>query len=183
MLIRNSDTRYGLVSQLLHWVMAVLILLQFTWAWRIQQLGIGRERYEMVNQHKSIGLTILALLIIRLLWRYFNPPPDPVSMPLWQQRAMQWVHGLIYLLLLALPPVGWAMSSAAGFVVSWFDVFDLPALVAQDDALKELLRDIHAFLAWTLAVLVLGHIGAALHHHFLRRDDSLLRMLPTRRRR
>lgn len=162
--------------------MAALILLQFTWAWRIQQLETGRQRYDLVNEHKSIGLTILAFLLARLLWRWFNPPPPAVAMPHWQRRAMQWVHGLIYLLLLLLPPIGWAMSSAAGFVVSWFDVFDLPPLVAQDDALKDRLRDIHAFLAWTLALLVTGHIGAALYHHFIKRDQTLLRMLPGRQR-
>lgn len=180
MLIRNSAKQYGLVSQILHWLMAVLIMLQFIWAWRFEQLGIGRERYELVNQHKSIGLTILTLLLIRLLWRSFNPPPPSVAMPLWQQQAMRTVHGLIYLLLLIIPPIGWAMSSAGGFVVSWFDVVDLPALTAQNDALKESLRDLHAALAWTLAVLITGHIAAALHHHFVQKDDTLKRMLPGR---
>lgn len=178
--LTNSQSRYGLVSQSLHWLMAVLIVMQFTWAWRIQQLDLGRLRYELVNQHKSIGLTIFAFLMLRLFWRWFNPPPPPVSMPRWQQKAMHWVHGLIYLLLLLLPPIGWAMSSAAGFVVSWFDIVDLPALVSQDDALKDRLRDIHALLAWSLAVLVSGHIAVALYHHFVLRDQTLRRMLPGR---
>lgn len=181
-LLSNSDNHYGLISQFLHWLMAGLILLQFSWAWRIQQLDLGRLRYELVNQHKSIGLTIFALLLFRLFWRWFNPPPAAVAMPRWQQRMMHWVHGLIYLLLFMLPLAGWAMSSAAGFVVSWFDVFDLPAVVSQDDALKDRLRDIHALLAWTLALLVTGHIAAALYHHFIQRDQTLMRMLPGRGR-
>ncbi len=81
-----------------------------------------------------------------------------------------------------LPVVGWAMSSAAGFVVSWFDVFDLPALLEQNDPLKERLLTLHAILAWSLAVIVLGHSLAALHHHLVLKDEVLWRMLPGKRK-
>jgi len=175
---KNTASFYGLISQFFHWFMALLILLQFAWAWRIEQLGLGRARYELVNQHKSIGLTVFMLVVLRLAWRFYSPAPAlPSTMTLWQQKCSRWVHACIYLLLLSLPIVGWAMSSAAGFVVSWVNVFDLPALMSQDDALKTVLMAIHTTLAWTLALLVTGHILAALHHHFIKKDEVLRRML------
>ncbi|MCX4186889.1 cytochrome b [Methylophaga sp. OBS4] len=181
--LKNDNRVYGLISQLLHWIVAALIIMQFIWAWRILQLGLGRQRYDLVNEHKSIGLTILALVLLRLIWRYFNPPPPlPTTMPPWQRRLALVTHYVIYGLLLVIPPVGWAMSSAAGFVVSWFDVFDLPALVAQDDALKEALKTLHVTLALALGALVIGHAAVAVHHHFVRKDDILKRMLPLWRR-
>lgn len=183
MILKNTASRYGFISQFFHWLMALLIVMQFIWAWRIDQLGLGRERYELVNQHKSIGLTLLGLLCLRLAWRWLSPPPPlPDHMSYRQQQAARWVHGLIYLLLVMLPVVGWAMSSAAGFVVSWFDVFDLPALLEQNDPLKERLLTLHAILAWSLAVIVLGHSLAALHHHLVLKDEVLWRMLPGKRK-
>lgn len=157
--------------------------MQFVWAWRIEQLGLGRARYDLVNQHKSIGLTILGLLLLRLLWRSFNPPPLLPPMPVWQRRSRFGVQSGIYLLLILLPPVGWAMSSAAGFVVSWFDLFDLPALLEQDDAMKDSLKTLHAVLAALLAILVSVHVLAALYHHFKLKDDVLRSMLPGRQKR
>ncbi len=80
MILKNTASRYGFISQFFHWLMALLIVMQFIWAWRIDQLGLGRERYELVNQHKSIGLTLLGLLCLRLAWRWLSPPP-PLARP------------------------------------------------------------------------------------------------------
>lgn len=182
MQIRDSTTRYGVISQFLHWLMALLIGLQFIWAWRFLQLGIGRERYELVNQHKSIGITVLLLVLVRIVWRKFNTKPTPVSMPDKQQLAMRFVHRTIYALLVVLPPLGWAMSSAGGFTVNWFDLMQLPALLEQNDAHKTLLRSIHATCAWLLWALLVGHIMMAGYHHFYLKDGLLWRMLPSRKR-
>lgn len=176
---KNTASQYGLISQFFHWSVAFIITLQFVWAWRIEQLGLGRARYELVNEHKSMGLTIFMLVVLRLLWRFYHaPPPLPEQIPYWQQQSSRWVHGFLYALLLCLPLVGWAMSSAAGFVVSWFNLIDLPALMSQNEVLKERLMDLHALLAWSLALLVTGHILMALHHHFVKKDEVLRRMLP-----
>lgn len=178
MQIRDSNARYGFISQFLHWLMALLIGLQFVWAWRFLQLGIGRERYELVNQHKSIGITLLLLVFLRIVWRQFNIKPTPVSMSDKQKQAMKLVHRLIYVLLVVIPPLGWAMSSAGGFTVNWFDLMQLPALLEQNDAHKTLLRSIHATFAWLLFVLLGGHILMAGYHHFYLKDGLLWRMLP-----
>lgn len=175
----NTERAYGAVSQALHWLVVALVVMQFVWAWRIQQLGLGRQRFDLVNEHKSIGLTILALVLLRLVWRYISPPPPfPASMPLWERQAAAIIHGLLYALLLALPLVGWAMSSAAGYGASWFGLVHLPDLVAQDQDLMDRLQWLHAVLAWTLVLLVAGHVLAALRHQFVKKDDVLRRMLP-----
>lgn len=182
MQIRDSNAGYGFISQLLHWLMALLIGLQFIWAWRFLQLGIGRERYELVNQHKSIGITLLLLILLRIIWRQFNRKPRPVSMSDRQKQAMKHVHRSMYVLLVVIPPLGWAMSSAGGFSVNWFDLMQLPALLEQNDAHKTLLRSMHATSAWLLGVLVVGHILMAGHHHFYLKDGLLWRMLPRLKR-
>lgn len=179
MKFKNSQHQYGLISQFLHWSVVLLIFMQFIWAWRIEQLGLGRQRYDLVNQHKSIGITILILVLCRLLWRLFNVTPI-YSPPLNARERIisRYVHMLLYSLLLLIPLTGWLMSSAAGFVVSWFGWIDLPSLIAQDDNLKKLFKLIHAILAWTMGAVVLLHITAALYHHFIKRDNTMKRMLP-----
>ncbi len=177
--LRNSDEAYGLVSKAFHWAVAGLVLLQFIWAWRIQQLGFGRERFDLVNQHKSIGLTILGLVVLRLVWRYFNPPPPlPAGMPAWERRAAGITHGLFYVLLLIIPLAGWAMSSAAGYGASWFGLIHLPDPVEQNQALMDGLQWVHRLLAWLLAALVVVHVLAALRHHLVNKDAVMRRMLP-----
>ena len=179
MKLKNTSKQYGVISQLLHWTVAVLFFMQFIWAWRIEQLGLGRQRYDLVNQHKSIGMTILVLVVMRLLWRQINVIPAYVPPITFQQRIIsRYFHYLLYSLLLMIPITGWLMSSAAGFVVSWFGLIDLPSLIAQDDNLKKLFKLIHAILALSAGLIVLVHIVAALYHHFVKRDNTMKRMLP-----
>ncbi len=182
--LRNTANAYGLISQLFHWLTVVLVVVQFTWAWRIQQLGpFSRARFELVNEHKALGITLLALVLARLLWRLFNrPPPLPSTMAPWERWAANATHWLLYALLIALPLTGWMMSSAAGYGVQWFGLFRLPDLVAQNQDLLDRLQVLHALLAAALAALVAGHVLAALRHHFWKRDDVLRRMLPRWRR-
>ncbi len=182
--LRNTAHTYGLVSQLLHWLVALLVILQFTWAWRIQQLDpFTRARFDLVNEHKSIGATLLALVGARLLWRLFNPPPPPPpTLAAWEQRAAATAHWLLYAVLVALPLTGWMMSSAAGYGVQWFGLFRLPDLVAQDQALLDRMQALHALLATALAGLVSVHVLAALRHELWKRDNVLRRMLPLWRR-
>ena len=96
----------------------------------------------------------------------------------WQRRAAEATHVLLYLLMLVVPLSGWLMSSAKGFQTVWFGVLPLPDLVGKDKALGDLLQEVHEVLNFTLAGLVLAHLGAALKHHFIDRDDVLARMLP-----
>ena len=122
---------------------------------------------------------MLLLVLLRLLWRATHrPPPLPVSVPRWQQGAAEWMHGLLYALILFIPITGWALSSAAGVPVVWWGVWKLPSLLPASPPLAHLLALVHATLNYTLAGLVGLHAAAALKHQFIDRDGVLSRMLP-----
>ncbi|HOY36878.1 MAG TPA: cytochrome b, partial [Piscinibacter sp.] len=144
------------------------------------ELPISPQRLKLYNWHKWAGICILALSALRLLWRLTHRPPADVPMPAWQQRASHAVHGLLYVLFFAVPLAGWAYSSAAGFPIVVFGVLPLPDFVSPDKALAEAIKPLHKILAFTLAALVLAHVGAALKHHFVDRDGLLDRMRPGR---
>jgi cytochrome b561 len=178
---RNSSLRYGWVAQGLHWGILALLILQVTLGKIADDLPVGLERLALMSRHKSVGITILALAVIRLAWRWIDSPPPPTSMPRWQAIASRLNHWGLYALLFALPVTGWLMSSAANRPVSWFGVAQLPDFVAPDAGLKEVFEEAHELLVNVLYVLVALHVLAALKHQFIDRDGLLMRMLPGRR--
>jgi cytochrome b561 len=179
MQLKNDLSRFGAVAQLFHWTIVVLIVTQFGLALRAESLPNGPAKIGVLAQHKSVGITIFALAIVRLAWRLMNPvPPQPTSMPRWQQIAAHVSHVALYSLILIIPLLGWFMSSARNFPVSWFGLFTLPDLVSPSRPAFEFFRAAHETLAITLLVLALVHIAAALKHHFIDHDDVLRRMLP-----
>lgn len=177
--LANTDKAYGLVAQAFHWLVVVGIAAQFVWAWRIDRTDSIRAEFALVNQHKSIGLTVLALVILRLLWRAFNRPPAfPAGMSAWERRAAATAHWLLYALILAMPLTGWMYSSAAGFGAEFFGLLDIPDLVAQSEPLEDVFGSIHEWLAIAIAGVVAIHVLAALRHQFVLKDGLLRRMLP-----
>ncbi len=179
--LRNTDTRYGAVAQVLHWLIALLLIAQFSLGFMAHDLPLSLERLKLLSRHKALGMTILALVLLRLLWRWMTPPPPlPASMPAREQQLARISHRLLYLLLLTLPVVGWVSSSAANLSVSWFGWFTFPDLVAPDKQLADTAKAIHGVLAGLLLGLICLHVAAALRHHFVLRDDVLRRMLPVR---
>ena len=173
-----SATRYTLPAIALHWLLALMILGAFGFGLYMTGLPFSPARLKLYNWHKWAGVTILALTVLRLLWRLSHRPPAPPAMPAWQQQAYRATHGLMYALFFAVPLVGWAYSSAAGFPIVWFGVLPLPDFVPVDKALAEAIKPWHERLAWTLIALVALHIAAALKHHFIDRDGLLSRMRP-----
>ena len=185
MALRNSALRYGAVAVALHWTIAALIVTQFVLANLAEQAedaGSLMGQIAWLARHKSVGITILGLAVVRLLWRLGNaPPPLPAQLPGWQKLAASTTHWIMYALLFALPLSGWTMSSAANFPVSWFDLVRLPDLVGPSEALKDQLVEVHELLATTLFAVTLLHVAAALKHHFVDRDGVLLRMFGIQR--
>jgi len=176
--------RYHPVSQLLHWLTVALILVQFIWAWRIDQAEGFRLRFELVTQHKSLGMAVLLLVLARLIWRFIvKPPPLPSHRPAWERRAASWGHGLLYALIIAMPLSGWAYSSAAGLGDFWWGPINWPSLVGANESLEDVMRRVHQVVGLSLGVVAVGHALVALRHHFLLKDEILLRMLPSGRRR
>jgi cytochrome b561 len=182
MQFKNSEHKYGLIAQLFHWTIVALVVTQFVLAQKAHNLPRGMELLATLAQHKSVGITIFALALARLIWRWINPvPPVPSSAPRWQQLAARASHIGLYSLLLLMPLFGWMMSSARNFPVSWFGIFTLPDLVEPNEQAYHFFHEGHEILARVLFVLALVHISAALKHHFIDHDDVLLRMLPWNR--
>ncbi len=179
---RNSALRYGIVAQTLHWAIVVLLIVQVTLGMIADELPLGLEKLALLARHKSFGITILGLAVIRLAWRWIDRPPPPPPMPRWQQLAANLNHWALYALLFAMPLSGWMMSSASNYPVSWFGLAQLPDLVLPDRSLKEQLQEVHELLVTILISLALLHVAAALKHQFFDRDGLLFRMLPWRRK-
>lgn len=179
MILKNTPERWGGVSQLLHWLVVVLIL---TMAWlglTMGDLPNGPGKIQTYALHKSIGITILALVALRLLWRLYAGTPRPVpGSPRWQERIASLTHFAIYALLFAIPLSGWVLNSAAGFPLQWFHLVNLPYIVEKNHDLHELAEEAHEIMFWLLALLVVAHAGAAFYHHLFQRDATLARMLP-----
>lgn len=176
---RNTVDSYGSIAKILHWTIVILIIAQFFIAESADELPAGLEKLAVLSWHKSFGMLVLILALLRIAWRLANRgAPEPVSMPGWQRRAASVSHGLLYLLVLAQPISGWAMSSAANYPVTLFGWIQFPALVGADKALHEVLEQVHKSTFWVLAAVAGLHAVAAVYHHLWMKDDTLRRMLP-----
>lgn len=179
--------RYTGVAIALHWLIAALILLNIYLGWRMGQLK-GMAAFGTFQLHKSVGITVLALSLLRLGWRLTHrPPPYPADQPRWQRITASAVHWTFYVLMIAMPLTGWIIVSASPLniptllykVIPWPHlgaVHDLP--MATRKAIEDQVGQAHATLAWLFAALILLHVAAALKHQFVDRDGELFRMLP-----
>jgi cytochrome b561 len=182
--LRKSSGSYDAVAQALHWLVAALVLVQLTLGVYAANLPLSLARLQWLARHKSLGLAIFALVLLRFGWRLLNPPPAfPALMPRWEQRSARAIHRLLYLLLVLAPLAGWLYASAAGLSVNWFGLFVVPDLVGKDPALAPVFKALHVGLVSLLALLVALHVGAALRHALLLRDGLVDRMLPWKPRR
>ncbi|MBC7956747.1 MAG: cytochrome b [Cytophagales bacterium] len=179
--MNTINSRYTPVAMAMHWVLALAIVGSFSMGVYMADLPFSPQRLKLYNWHKWAGVTILALSALRLLWRLTHQPPADQPMPAWQRLAAHGTHYLLYVLFFAVPLVGWAYSSAAGFPIVWFGVLPLPDFVPMDKALAEAIKPWHGYLAFAMAALVLMHVAAALKHQFIDRDGLLSRMWFTRK--
>ena len=172
--------RYTHTAIALHWLLALALTVSFIVGTSMAGLPLSPLRLKLYNWHKWAGATIFALAAVRLLWRITHRPPPDLPMPAWQRRLAHATHFLLYTLFFAVPLVGWAYSSAAGFPLVVYGVLPLPDWVSADKALAEAIKPWHGRLAWAMAALVALHVAGALKHHFIDRDALLSRMWPTR---
>jgi cytochrome b561 len=182
--IRNTTARWGAIAQTFHWVIVALIITQFVLINIEGNLPLGLHKLIWLARHKSVGITILGLAILRLAWRWMNPTPElPNTLKPYERVLAKVTHVGLYVLLFIMPLTGWTMSSARNFPVSWFNLVQLPDLVGPNRALYDTLHTTHAVLAWLLVGVATLHVLAALKHHFVLKDDTLRRMLPFTRSR
>jgi len=178
----NTPQRYGAIAIVLHWGMAVLLVLLIVlglYMDSLPEVGYDTQKITLILVHKALGMVVLALVAMRLAWRVGNALPRLVAgMPEWQKVAARFVHLLLYALMFALPLTGWVMSSAGGYPVTFFGWFEFPDIIGPDEWLFHALITMHHWLAYGLAALLLLHAVAALHHHIVLRDDTLRSMFP-----
>jgi cytochrome b561 len=172
--------RYSATAIVLHWLIAVLIIGTFTLGLIMTDIpGLTPTKVRYFSWHKWAGVTVLLLATLRLLWRLMHKAPAyPAAMPAWQQRAAHALHGMLYLLIFAVPLSGYFYSLAAGVKVVYFGQFPLPVLIQPDPALKPVLKAVHYWLNMLMAGLVGLHVAAALKHLLVDRDGIMQRMLP-----
>lgn len=175
--------RYTGMAIGLHWMMAGLIIVAFALGWTLADMELSPQKLRWLSWHKWLGITVLGLAALRLVWRLVHPaPPLPATIPVWQQGAAHAIHLLLYGLMFAIPLSGWLFSSAKGIPVVYLTILPLPDLIGADEQWAHRLRMLHEVLNYTLLIAVAAHVGAALKHHFIERDDILARMLPIMRR-
>jgi cytochrome b561 len=173
----NNPVRFSAPSRFLHWLMAVRVLAMLFIG--LHMVVSVEEYHALVSLHKPLGIALLLLAIIRLVNRKINPPPAlPASMPRWQRFAAHASHYVLYLLLLAMPLIGWAMLSAQDYPVTLWSGIVLPPITVPNPMLYAQLRALHTALAAVLGLTILVHIGAALLHALIFRDGVFSSMAP-----
>lgn len=185
MSLKSTHDSWSSVSKFFHWLIVVLIIGQGLFGLFMGDIARDNtQRMELMGLHKSFGFLILTLAVLRLLWRLYAGAPSAVpGTPGWQRGIASATHWLLYLLLILIPVSGWVMSSAAGgFNQTFFGLFEVPWLVAQDQARREGAGQAHETLFWILVFVATVHAAAAFYHHLFQRDDTLRRMLPGARR-
>jgi cytochrome b561 len=176
------DERYTRTAMLLHWLVALLLLGQFAFGWYLESIprGVPARGY-FVNLHKSTGLLIGLLILVRLGWRLTHtPPPLPASVPRWQQQAASASHYLLYVLMLVMPLSGYVASNFSRFGINFFNTFKLAPWGIDSKLLYAIFNQTHIVSSWLLLALVLVHGLAALKHLLIDRDTVFSRMLPQR---
>ncbi len=171
---------YNAPARVLHWLIALLIALEFVLAWLMPNIHRGTQPTGLVAWHIGVGTTILVLMALRIVWRLVGGAPAMLPAPRWQLRAAHAVHGLLYLGFIALPLLGWANASARGWAVHLAGVFALPALAAQGAGWARAAGDVHQVVGYGLLGLIGLHVLAALQHQFIVGDDVMRRMWPRR---
>ena len=174
---KSTADSWGRTARALHWTMALLIAAQAALGWIADELERSPLRADLMTAHKSLGITLLALLLTRLAWRLFDARPAlPPGAPEWNDRAARVVHALLYVVLFGLTLSGWLAASTTILPWKLWWLAPWPSIASPDPDLHHLAENLHALSLWSLIGLLALHVGAALKHHFLDRDRVLTRM-------
>lgn len=181
---RNTADTWGTTAKSFHWIVALLILAQFVIGNVAENMKLSPAKLDAFVWHKSIGVTVLLLVILRLAWRFYNPPPSPLEgTPSWETKLAAAGHWILYVLMFAVPVSGWWISDASRVPFKAFFALPMPDFIEVNRAMQETASEVHEILTKALLLVVLVHVAAALRHHYRLGDDVLRRMLPGRRSR
>ena len=175
-----QTARYSGPARFIHWLMAGLILITIPAGLIMVQPGIDRAlQNALFLYHKNVGVLLAVLVVLRLLWRWRNPPPPrPMALAPLQARIAGLTHGALYLLMVVVPIAGYVRVRAGGFPIEVLDTLGAPALVPRSDTLAEIAQSIHYGAGLAMAALIALHIAAACFHGVLKRDGVFSRMWP-----
>ncbi|MBP0594831.1 cytochrome b [Paraburkholderia sp. LEh10] len=178
----NVDTSirrpaYDGIARLLHWLVALLVAAQFVIGWTMPEVHRNTLPDGLIAWHLGVGAAIVAAVLCRIVWRATHAP-QPAALPPSLAFVSRATHALLYALLVAVPLAGWANASSRGWAVKLFGAVRYPDLTQSGSPTGHALGDVHGWLAWVLLALVVLHVGGALFHHLVRKDDVLQRMLP-----
>ncbi len=176
MALRNGTDSFGLISRVIHWTMALLILLMFAMGLRITSMEPGLSNLWLYGLHKTVGFCLLALVVLRIIWHVVTPPPLPIGPPGKMRLFVRVWHWLLYALMIATPIAGWAGSSASGIDTVIFGSYVLPPLVAPSEQAEFVWFILHEIFAKVLVGMALVHMLGAFKRHFAG-DGTLMRML------
>ncbi|MCB2065952.1 MAG: cytochrome b [Erythrobacter sp.] len=176
----TEDKRYSGVAMLLHWLIAVAVIVNWRLAEAAEEATVRADAFAYMGNHKSLGITILVLTLLRIGWRLIHrPPPLRASMAGWEKALAKAVHVIFYVLLLGLPLGGWLAESYEGHAVNVWGLFSLPALpVGENEALSHTLAEIHGTSGKIMLLLIVLHVAGMLKHMVVDKDGNLWRMLP-----
>lgn len=179
-MIWNTHQVWGWPARAFHWIIALMILVQFSLGIWMEEFVVRADRDDYKSVHASLGISILALMVLRLGWRMNNVVPlPPAATPNWQRRIARGVHWALYLVTFATVLVGWMLAGSEDtpIPIKMFGFIDMPQLVSPGSQQEELLEEVHGSLAFTLIALVIVHTGAAYYHMKVLRDDVMRRMV------
>src|SRR5262245_51194441 len=169
---------YTLTARIFHWVTAALVLSMIPFGIIMLRIESGPTQDLLFNLHRSIGVILVPIVVLRLFYRVKNPPlPLPAEIPMVQRGVAHGVHWMLYLLLIVQPIIGWIGTSAYRAPIGVFWLFTLPPIWPEDKAFSEAMFKVHTNLGFLIAILICAHIGGALFHHFIQKDRTLMRMI------
>ena len=176
-MMKNTENSYGAIAKIFHWLLFLMFTFMIVMGNYLASLPKGAEKLQEAGMHKSFGAVVLVLVLMRLGWRLINvSPKDPEGTPAMQILMAHAMHWVLYALMLAQPLSGIMMSQAAGVPVSFFGLFEFPTFLTKNPELAQFFKGVHGTVWILLVVAVFGHAAAALHHHFIRKDNVLKQM-------
>ncbi len=177
----EAPLQYSTTAKFFHWLVAVIVIAMLSGSFFLEDVPEAFQSNAYML-HKSFGLTVLFLMIIRFIWiNYAGKPRQPLSMALWERVLSRVVQYSFYVFLVCMPLVGWIMSVAEGRTPSYFGLFNMPLPIHENKQLSDIMAEAHTVVAWILIVLLVLHILGALKHEYINKDDVLKRMLPGRK--
>ena len=176
---KNTSDKFGLISKLLHWSVAILIIGLIGLGWWMVTLDYYHEwYYRSLELHKSFGILVLELGLIKIAWSVYSRAPEMVAtLKRWERIGAHIMHVVLFSLMVLIPVTGYLISTSDGQAVSFFGWHQVPAVVSENETLRDLAIEAHYYLAYLTIALIVLHAGAALKHHFWDKDATLKKML------